>query len=226
MKSFAAKHNREYNVYYAEDYRLQERVDNSYLQNYLYDLHTGQTDQMMGALPLVEGMPVIFTYNYDVAGGIVNGTEGTVKQVNYRIAADGKRYAKSCVIAVNDVSCPTLPNLQPREVVALLETVTFTIRNPVTKANITITCKQLPILPAFAMTNYKSQGKTLPCAILDLESCPLLYSLYIMLSRVKSLKVSLSFAPLIRRGYIHDQRTLLISKQKTSVSDTYAIVQC
>ena len=160
----------------------------------------------MGALPLVEGMPVIFTYNYDVAGGIVNGTEGTVKQVNYRIAADGKRYAKSCIIIVNDVSCPTLPNLQPREVVALMETVTFTIQNPVTKANITITCKQLPILSAFAMTDYKSQGKTLARAILDIESCPSIYSLYVMLCRVKSLDSVLILRPFDKKR-LHPRST-------------------
>ncbi|KAF8325383.1 uncharacterized protein EI90DRAFT_2820261, partial [Cantharellus anzutake] len=42
---------------------------------------------------------------------------------------------------------------------------------------------QLPLLPAFCITDYKSQGKTLPKVILDLESARSIQSAYVMLSR-------------------------------------------
>ncbi|KAF8336600.1 uncharacterized protein EI90DRAFT_2912087 [Cantharellus anzutake] len=41
---------------------------------------------------------------------------------------------------------------------------------------------QLPLLPAFCITDYKSQGKTLPKVILDLESAHSIQSAYVMLS--------------------------------------------
>ncbi|THU90131.1 hypothetical protein K435DRAFT_585657, partial [Dendrothele bispora CBS 962.96] len=56
----------------------------------------------LGKIPLVVGMPVVITHNFDVGGGIVNGTYGILKSVEYKIE-DCKRYATSCII--------TLPNL-------------------------------------------------------------------------------------------------------------------
>ena len=90
-KTFAKRHNKEYNVYYAQDFCSQDLITNEALQSYLYNLHTGQTDQMMGVLPLVEGMPVIFTHNYDVHSGIVNGTEGFVKKSELHIRQNRKK---------------------------------------------------------------------------------------------------------------------------------------
>lgn len=43
---------------------------------------------------------------------------------------------------------------------------------------------QLPLQPAFAITDYKSQGKTLSCAIVDLKACTGSQSPYVMVSRV------------------------------------------
>ena len=45
------------------------------------------------------------------------------------------------------------------------------------------------------MTDYKAQGKTLNRAIIDIESCRSLQSLYVMLSRVKSLNGLLILRP-------------------------------
>ncbi|KAF8530622.1 hypothetical protein JB92DRAFT_2694675 [Gautieria morchelliformis] len=42
--------------------------------------------------------------------------------------------------------------------------------------------KQLPILPVFAMTDYKAQGRTLPKVILDIEHSKTLQSAYVMVS--------------------------------------------
>ena len=73
-------------------------------------------------------MPVIFTHNYDISGGVVNGSDGIVGKVNYYVDEIGLRHATSCVIYVPNSTCPRLPNLNEHEVVALLETVSFTIR--------------------------------------------------------------------------------------------------
>ena len=94
-----------------------------------------------------------------------------------------------------DTSSPVLPSLQKHQVVALQETATFAVKNPITSSTVTITRKQLPITPAFAMTDYKAQGKTMEKAIIDIESCSSLQSLYVMLSRVKSLQGLLILRP-------------------------------
>ena len=46
---------------------------------------------------------------------------------------------------------------------------------------------QLPLLPAYAFTDYKIQGRSLSAAIVDLQGCSSLQSVYVMLSGAKSL---------------------------------------
>jgi hypothetical protein len=46
---------------------------------------------------------------------------------------------------------------------------------------------QLPLLPAYSYTDYKSQGRSLDHAIVDLASANSLQGAYVMLSRVRSL---------------------------------------
>ncbi|KAJ7793639.1 hypothetical protein B0H14DRAFT_2393262 [Mycena olivaceomarginata] len=48
--------------------------------------------------------------------------------------------------------------------------------------------KQLPILPAYAYTDYKAQGKSLQRVIVDLNGAGSLQSLYVMISRATSLQ--------------------------------------
>jgi hypothetical protein len=47
---------------------------------------------------------------------------------------------------------------------------------------------QLPLLPAYAFSDYKIQGQSLTNIIIDLQGCRSLQSAYVMLSRAKSLK--------------------------------------
>ncbi|THU87490.1 hypothetical protein K435DRAFT_623865, partial [Dendrothele bispora CBS 962.96] len=53
----------------------------------------------LGKIPLVIGMPVVITNNFDVSGGIVNGTYGVLKKIRY--TCDGqRRHATSCTVEV------------------------------------------------------------------------------------------------------------------------------
>ncbi|KZV80407.1 hypothetical protein EXIGLDRAFT_630237, partial [Exidia glandulosa HHB12029] len=54
----------------------------------------------MRRLPLVPGMPVIITQNYDVEGGIVNGSRGILRKVRYYTGQDGMRRATSCIVEI------------------------------------------------------------------------------------------------------------------------------
>jgi hypothetical protein len=46
----------------------------------------------------------------------------------------------------------------------------------------------LPLLPGYAFTDYKIQGRSLTKIVVDLEGCRSLQSAYVMLSRASSLK--------------------------------------
>lgn len=42
-------------------------------------MHSGLTKQWLGKIPLVIGIPVMITHNFDVENGIVNGCTGILK---------------------------------------------------------------------------------------------------------------------------------------------------
>ncbi|KAG1885108.1 hypothetical protein F4604DRAFT_1517945, partial [Suillus subluteus] len=77
------------------------------------------TNQRLGRIPLVIGMPIIVGHNFDVEGGIVNGCQGILKSIRYTMDNDGNRHARSCIIQSSDITCDDLPYLQSGEIVAL-----------------------------------------------------------------------------------------------------------
>ncbi|KAF9516214.1 hypothetical protein BS47DRAFT_1281352, partial [Hydnum rufescens UP504] len=81
----------------------------------------------IGRLPLVTGMPVIIGENYDVNGGIVNGSEGILKSVHYEIGENGQRHATSCIVTVPNSSGDLLPYLAPYDIAVLEETHSISI---------------------------------------------------------------------------------------------------
>ena len=197
VQAFANRLARPIEMYWAHDYkdRGREKIDAGALYDYLINLHSGRTHHTMGCLPLVHGMPVMIGENYDVSGGIVNGSEGILKSVRFTIDNDGKRHATSCVVTVTKSSGLPLPHLEPFDVVVLEESINFSIKHPITGRLTVFRRKQLPLLPAFALTDYKAQGKTLPKIIVDLQSCTNISSAYVMLSRATSLDGLLVLRP-------------------------------
>ena len=57
--------------------------------------------------------------------------------------------------------------------------------------------RQLPLHPAYAYTDYKSQEKSLNKAIVDIESAHSLQGVYVMLSRVRTLDGLLVLRPFV-----------------------------
>jgi len=193
--AFAQRTGQQLHWYYSEDSRGGTILTDKVLKTHLEQLHSGQTNQRLGKLPLVPGMPVMFTQNFDVENGIVNGSAGILKRIRYRKDNEGHRHAISCVVHVPDTTSSTLPHLPPHHVVALEDTVDMTFVNPHSKKKCLIKRTQLPIVPAFAMTAHKAQGKTLPSVIVDLECCRGTEAPYVMLSRVASLDGLLILRP-------------------------------
>jgi len=185
-RNFASKVNGNLNLYYATDKRMGKVIEDDDLQAALHSYHSGKTEQRLGVLPLVEGMPIMICQNYDVEHGIVNGCTGTLRKIRYSVDEKGQRHARSCVIESGTIDGPALPHLQELEMVALEDEVTMTFTHPHSHKRCSIKRTQLPIMPAFAITAHKSQGNTLESAILDIESCHSIEAVYVMLSRVKS----------------------------------------
>ncbi|KAI0038039.1 hypothetical protein FA95DRAFT_1475167, partial [Auriscalpium vulgare] len=79
-------------------------------------------NQRVGRIPLVIGMPVVISHNFDVDGGVVNGSVGTLKRIRFFTNAVGVRHATSVVVHIPDSSPDPLPDLPPHHVVALQET--------------------------------------------------------------------------------------------------------
>ncbi|EKM75937.1 hypothetical protein AGABI1DRAFT_16924, partial [Agaricus bisporus var. burnettii JB137-S8] len=81
------------------------------------------TNQRLGRIPLIIGMPVMIMNNYDVQGGIVNGTLGTLKSIRYCINEFCEREALSCVVNSSTLTCPPLPFLEAGEAAILPDTI-------------------------------------------------------------------------------------------------------
>ncbi|KAH7917809.1 hypothetical protein BV22DRAFT_977224, partial [Leucogyrophana mollusca] len=73
----------------------------------------------LGKVPLVIGMPVMVTHNFDVEAGIVNGCVGTLHSIRYTVDGEGNRHAVSCVVDTPMTSGDALPHLGTCQSVAL-----------------------------------------------------------------------------------------------------------
>lgn len=187
-RRFAEENNVELKIYTAKDKTSHKLIPAGALRDLILNTDTGQTGGLMGRLPLAKGMPVILLHNYDVAHGIVNGADGFLDTV-LEHEEDGELIADACVISAPETTAAPLSLLPPKKIVALSESKSLEkFRHPVSGKKKSISRRQIPIVPAFAMTDYKAQGRTLEKVIIDLDSCGSLQSAYVMVSRAKSLE--------------------------------------
>ncbi|PIL26216.1 hypothetical protein GSI_11971 [Ganoderma sinense ZZ0214-1] len=136
---------------------------------------------------MFSGMKVMLRENIAFGNRLVNGTEGTVVNVVYEVV-DGKKYPTVAYIRVPGAG-KVCADLEEDVVPIFPESVSFKVQINVNGKALrrSISRTQLPILPAYAYTDYKSQGKSLTRAIVDLDSAMSLQGVYVMLSRVKTL---------------------------------------
>lgn len=128
------------------------------------------------------------TENIAFSKGIVNGVEGVVEKIKFSRDAEGNRYASVVYLRISGVDME-IPGVSVELVPIFPETVSFEVkvRSGETIHTQTVTRKQLPLLPAYSYTDFKSQGRTLERAIVDLSTARG-QGVYVMLSRVKSLE--------------------------------------
>ncbi|KAJ8473524.1 hypothetical protein ONZ51_g7821 [Trametes cubensis] len=157
------------------------------VQRGLWRLPSKITKDSLGRLPLFRGMRVMIQENIAFGHRLVNGAEGAVEKVLYE-ETEGILYATVAYVRIPGAGqvCHDLPiDLVP----VFPETVKFKCTMLVSGQKVVkeITRKQLPLVPAYAYTDYKGQGKSLTYAVVDIASANSLQGVYVMLSRVRSL---------------------------------------
>lgn len=182
-------------VYYARD-RVGGSPVNLDVQKALWKVASSGCDDALGKLPLFCGMKVIFRENIAFSRKLVNGAIGTVRKIIYD-EEDGVPYA--CVVYVHVPGAGRVSDDLEEDVVPVFPVLKsfkcqFVSANGVTFKK-SVSRRQLPLLPAYAYTDYKSQGKSLDYAIVDLDSALSLQGAYVMLSRVRRIEGLLVLRP-------------------------------
>ncbi|KIM77056.1 hypothetical protein PILCRDRAFT_77181 [Piloderma croceum F 1598] len=128
----------------------------------------------------------MITENVAIKVKAVNGARGILKDIKYEVDEFGRRYA-SCVYVHVPNSDLSEYGLSDNIVPIVPISTTFRYKQP-NGLHFSITRRQLPLIPVYAFTDYKVQGQLMERAIVDITYCSSLQSMYVMLSRVRSLK--------------------------------------
>ena len=166
-----------------------------HLRQNLLNLPSSRTDDALGILPVFPGMKVMIRENIAFGKRLVNGTEGIVTEVIYNESEGGVHAAVAYVRVpgIGKITDDKPEDIVPIFPVSITFPCEFIVNGKSTPRYVSRT--QLPLIPAYAYTDYKSQGKSLTHAIVDLESAKSLQGAYVMLSRVKSLTGLLILRP-------------------------------
>lgn len=173
--------------FYSRD-TISRSVPTEEVKQQLWTMPPKLTTEFFGRLPLFVGMKVLIIENIAVGWAVVNGAEGTVTGMYYDEDESGRMYLSVVYVHVPGSSIH-IPGLEPGVVPIFPVRSTFEIDIKVggIKHTKRVSRLQVPLVPAYAYTDFKSQGRTLEVAIVDLASAYSLQGIYVMLSRVKTL---------------------------------------
>ena len=127
---------------------------------------------------------MLITENLALAGKVVNGARGTIKQIVYDLV--GNNRVARCVYVEVPGSTLQLPGEDKHIIPVFPRPSTFTYTSK-SRLKFKISRQQIPIVPGWAFTDYKAQGASLHTAIVDLTSARNVQHGYVMLSRAISL---------------------------------------
>ena len=173
-------------LYHSKD-RISSHAVSITERDELWKLPSSATNDTLGRLPLFPGMKVMIQENLAFMNRVVNGSEGTVRNISYEVI-DGIRYA-----AVAYVHIPGAGRVHPDaedDIVPIFpvsSTFAWMRRTEAGIEHCSVSRSQLPLLPAYAYTDYKAQGRSLESAIVDPASASTLQGVYVMLSRLKNM---------------------------------------
>ncbi|PPQ71220.1 hypothetical protein CVT26_010999 [Gymnopilus dilepis] len=183
---YHARRNRtELMVFHSKDY-VSKKLTVGDIRRRLWRLPSSVNKEAFGRLPLFIGMKVMVTENLAFDNGIVNGSEGVVQDIKYDEDDQGIKYAR--VAYVLFPGCGVRMDGLEDDVVPI-----FPVTTRIEHSNLqslagskSFSRSQLPLVPAYVYTDFKSQGRTLTRVIVDLFTARG-QGVYVMLSRVKSL---------------------------------------
>ena len=189
MRRFANLTGQTLHWYVATDTHRAHPFRSAELREGLRKQPSGKTNGLLGKIPLVLGMKVVVSKNFDVEGGVLNGSIGTLRAIRYYMDDNGDRVLKSCVVHIPDSDAEAVPGLGDHEYPVLHECKDWSVRskNKSSKRRLTIRRTQVPIQPAYAFTCHRAQGQTFSRVVIDLQSCSTVDAAYVMLSRATSL---------------------------------------
>lgn len=184
VKSFAKSTNQECHWYHSRD-KFHRQSLSGHQQQLMWRVRSSVTNDSIGMLPLVPGMKVMVTENVALKVNVVNGAEGILEHVKYETDELGRRYALCAYVRIKNSGIQS-EQLQS-DVIPILPVMSNFRYSQRGGLSFNIQRSQLPLVPAYAFTDYKVQGRSMDKAVMDLSSCYSLQSAYVMLSRAKSL---------------------------------------
>ena len=218
-------------VIVANDQVRRHDIDNAEIRRFLLCLPDNKTEGLPGYLPIVPNMSVLITHNIATELQISNGSIGRLVKVVYEdeeqshdaTAISNPTFPSNTVYVrkplyalVQLPQCKlasALTDLQPTCIPIVPEQKTIKVdlksilssaqkRLLQNKTTITITRCQLPLIPAYALTTHKCQGKTLESGVIDIVpppySKPDLAQTYVPISRFTSLEAMAILRPFPR----------------------------
>lgn len=168
VKQFATKTGREFHWYYALDKYANKELCKPSLRTKVQNKHSGSTNQRLGKVPLVLGMRVMVAQNFDVNGGIVNGSIGTLKGIRYSLNRFGQRVLESCIVHLPDSTALPINGLPDGHFPIIADVTDMSGRAKYSGGCSVIKCWQVPIQPAYAFMCHRAQGQTYCSVIVDL----------------------------------------------------------
>ena len=215
----------------ANDQVRRQDIDNVEIRRFLLRIPDNKTEGLPGYLPIVPNMPVLITHNIATELHISNGSIGRLVKVVYEdeeqsydtttisnptFPSNTVYVRKPLYALVQLPQCKlasALTDLQPTFIPIVPEQKTIKVdlksilssaqkRLLQNKTTITITRCQLPLIPAYAMTTHKCQGKTLESGVIGIVpppySKPDLAQTYVPISRFTSLEAVAILRPFPR----------------------------
>ncbi|KAG2091993.1 uncharacterized protein F5147DRAFT_586032 [Suillus discolor] len=177
-RQFAVNTNQRFVLYHARD-KVSGKCIRNDQQERLWQLTTTDTNDSLGRLPLIPGMPVMITENTATSHKVVNGSKGTLKSLKYEVDESGVRFA-ACAFVEIPGSALRIEGLDVLTIPIFPSAISFSYIGNGKK--FTVRQTQLPLLPGWAFTDFKVQGGFLPKVVIDLSCAKSLQSIYVMLS--------------------------------------------
>ncbi|KAI6004791.1 hypothetical protein EDD15DRAFT_2191566 [Pisolithus albus] len=138
------------------------------------------SNELQGLLPLIPGMPVMIMENLAIGSKIINSARGTLRDVIYSVKDDQK--IAQCAYVLLPSSTLQLPLEDEHVVPTFLQTSYFSYK-ALPGRSFKIARHQLPIIPAWAFTDYKVQGASLDKVIVDLARIWLFFTHLLRIDR-------------------------------------------